>query len=636
MRAPDLQALLGEGDCLIVVPPFAGLDRPSLAAHTLQACAAQAGFQTRVLYANLLLAATIGDTTYQATCYAPTSALLGERFFARSAYRVPPLGRNDPIIGAAITNFSGKVDLSPEDIRALEARITEWADEIAATIAALGFPIIGFTTTFEQTAASVALLNRIKAVAPSTIALLGGANCEGEMAEGILSLPAQIDYIFSGESEEVFPAFLRDIAAGRRPSGRTIRGNPCRVLDSVPLPNFSEFFEQRDAFLPQSVYASADMLWLPYEGSRGCWWGQKHHCTFCGINGLGMAFRERSPDRVIQDLNTLLQRHGPHRVCMTDNIMPHRFFQTLIPRLRQEVPGLSLFYEQKANLTLEQVAALVQAGIKLIQPGIEALSSDLLKRMDKGVTARQNIALLRYARSAGLEMNWNLLYGFPGDGANEYRRTLALLPFLRHLQPPTDLCRLSIDRFSPYFSAYSTYGIRSVRPMESYDSILPDGADASKIAYHFHGDYDSAVLSDPALLSSLEADVETWKKHWESDEDQPPVLAIVALNEDQFVALDTRGLPNTLPVQFVGREQAAAALTAHPMSNDDHTTRWAREHSLAIEYEGWHVPLATASLEIFAEFEKQARAQRRAAEPATLPLVQLGQCSVREIVEVAE
>ncbi len=72
------------------------------------------------------------------------------------------------------------------------------------------------------------------------------------------------------------------------------------------------------------------------------------------------------------------------------------------------------------------------------------------------------------------------------------------------------------------------------------------------------------------------------------------------------------------------------------MSNDDDTTRWAREHSLAIEYEGWHVPLATASLGIFAEFEKQARAQRRASEPAPLTLAPLGQCSVREIVEVAE
>jgi ribosomal peptide maturation radical SAM protein 1 len=607
MGTPDLHGLLGEGDALIVVPPFAGLDRPSLAAHTLQACGAAAGFRVRVFYANLVLAATIGDTTYQAICYAPTSELLGERFFARSAYGVPPLGRDDKIIGAAITSLSGKVDLGPEEIRAIEERVAQWADEIAAAIATLGFPVIGFTTTFEQTAASVALLNRIKSLAPSKIALLGGANCEGEMSKGILSLPAQVDYVFSGESEETFPAFLREIADDRNPSSRIVQGNPCRNLDSIPLPDFTEFFQQRDAYLPDSVYASADMLWLPYEGSRGCWWGEKHHCTFCGINGLGMEFRERSSDRVIGDLKTLLERHGPRRVCMTDNIMPHRFFKTLIPRLGSEVPGLSLFYEQKANLTLEQVGELVQAGVKLIQPGIEALSTDLLKRMDKGVTARQNIALLRYARAAGLEMNWNLLYGFPGDGAEEYRRTLELLPYLRHLQPPSDLCRLSIDRFSPYFFAYSRYGIRSIRPMDSYNSVLPDAADVPRIAYHFLGDYDSAVLSDPTMLASLEAEVDDWKNRWEADGDQLPTLAIVALGNDQFLALDSRGLENTLPVQFIGRTQAAAALTARPMRDDDQTSRWARACSLAVEYEGWHVPLATASLDVFAEFERQSR-----------------------------
>jgi len=623
MSTVDLRALLGEGDALIIIPPFAGLDRPSLAAHTLQSCAALSGFRVRVFYANFSLAKEIGDTSYEAICYGPTSALLGERFFARSAYGLPSLGRDEPLIEAAVKDLSGQVDLSPEFIRALEGRVDQWCDEIAVMVASLNFPVIGFSTTFEQTAASVALLNRIKALAPSKIALLGGANCEGEMAEGILSLPVDVDYVFSGESEETFPSFLREVAIGRPPSARIIAGKPCRNLDSVPLPDFTEFFQQRDQTLSESVYASAEVLWLPYEASRGCWWGEKHHCTFCGINGQGMEFRERSADRVIEDLRALVQRHGVPRVCMTDNIMPHRFFRTLIPRLGQEVPGLEMFYEQKANLTLEQVAALANAGVKIIQPGIEALSTDLLKRMDKGVTARQNIALLRYARSVGVEMNWNLLYGFPGDAADSYRRTVELLPHLRHLQPPSAPCRLSIDRFSPYFFASSRYGIRSIQPMDSYASVLPDGADARKIAYHFLGDYDSDVLSDASLLKSLEEGVAVWRSYWEGAEGQPPVLTILSLDEDQFMVVDTRGLDHTVGMQFIDREQAAAALTGRALGEDDATSRWARGCGLAVEYEGWHVPLATASTEVLAEFEKQARTRDRVHEPEAMPLVQL-------------
>ena len=33
---------------------------------------------------------------------------------------------------------------------------------------------------------------------------------------------------------------------------------------------------------------------LLYEGSRGCWWGEKHHCTFCGLNAQSMKFRAKA------------------------------------------------------------------------------------------------------------------------------------------------------------------------------------------------------------------------------------------------------------------------------------------------------------------------------------------------------
>ena len=43
---------------------------------------------------------------------------------------------------------------------------------------------------------------------------------------------------------------------------------------------------------------------IPLETSRGCWWGMKHHCIFCGLNGKQMAFQDKSPDRVAQWFET--------------------------------------------------------------------------------------------------------------------------------------------------------------------------------------------------------------------------------------------------------------------------------------------------------------------------------------------
>jgi len=389
-------------------------------------------------------------------------------------------------------------------------------------------------------------------------------------------------------------------------------------MDAIPLPDFTEFFIQRSAALPGSTLAKPEATWLPYEASRGCWWGEKHHCTFCGINGQGMAFRQRSPERVVDDLRALTARHQLNRVCMTDNIMPHSYFRTLIPTLGEQVPGLYLFYEQKANLTLDQVVALKRAGVALIQPGIEALSSDLLNRMDKGVSAKQNVALLRYAIAAGMMMNWNLLYGFPGDTEAEYRGTLQLIRQLHHLQPPVDLCGLSIDRFSPYHFAFSRYGIRSIQPMPSYTSILPDHADIGKVAYHFIGDYDSGILSNDVLLEEIQAEIRKWQESWRSKdgdakENDAPMLAVIEFSADSYMVMDTRCLDGQPKVMFLDARQVAPALVAHSLDRDDALSREARSRLLAVEYEGWHLPLATAVPPVLARFEQLAR-------PSALPL----------------
>ena len=89
---------------------------------------------------------------------------------------------------------------------------------------------------------------------------------------------------------------------------------------------------------------------------------------------------------------------------MTDSIMPYAYFRTLLPLLAAERLGAIIFYEQKANLSLPHILALHRAGITSIQPGIESLSSRLLTLMDKGVQARQNLMLLRFARAADVDV----------------------------------------------------------------------------------------------------------------------------------------------------------------------------------------------------------------------------------------
>ena len=106
MMPPEPRVQLRPADALVIVPPFAGLDRPSLGVHVLQACAKARGVTVSVLYANLLLGGEVGEPTYQAVCYGPSGALLGERFFAAAAFGIPPFGFDN----AYVSYFSDRSD----------------------------------------------------------------------------------------------------------------------------------------------------------------------------------------------------------------------------------------------------------------------------------------------------------------------------------------------------------------------------------------------------------------------------------------------------------------------------------------------------------------------------------------------
>lgn len=614
MLPTDLAKHLPEADALIIVPPFAGIDRPSLGAHVLQACAREKGFEVRILYANLLLAAKIGELDYEAICFASTSNLLGERYFAHAAYDVSPgVYRGDrKKSDRPLRNPQNHVPpVGWEKFAEWASAAGDWAQALAEKLTQCRFPVIGCTSTFEQTAASISLLKRIKALRPDIITVMGGANCEGPMAKGVRSLTSDLDYVFSGESEVNFPEFLAQVKAGKRPDEHVFYGSPCHDLDKLPTPDFTEYYAQLADFLPDSEISKSGNMWLPYESSRGCWWGEKHHCTFCGINGGGMVFRQKSPDRVISELQQLCRQHPTNKVCMVDNIMPHTYFDSLLPRLAEELPDLHMFYEQKANLTIERVALLKSSGVQVIQPGIEALSTPLLRLMKKGVSAAQNIALLRYARIVDLAVNWNLLYAFPGDRLEWYASTAELMPLLRHLNPPTGLCHLSIDRFSPYFERPHEYQITNLQAMPPYFDVLPDQVDHHQIAYHFEGAYSSESREHPEFMKEIEKAIEEWREVWKPTDKALPVLEVAPLSNDLFLVADSRGLPDSPEFEFVNLARASIALVGPTILSGPEEADWALKRKVCVELDGNIVPLATAPAGVLHSLEEAVRVVRR-------------------------
>jgi ribosomal peptide maturation radical SAM protein 1 len=179
--------------------------------------------------------------------------------------------------------------------------------------------------------------------------------------------------------------------------------------------------------------------------------------------------------------------YGIKKLYFVDLILPHRFFESLLPRLARADLGLTIFYEVKSNLTYHQIELLASAGVRLLQPGIESLSTPILRLMRKGVTGFQNLRLLKWAAELGVDVAWNLLYDFPGEDKGEYTQMAALVPLISHLQPPHAGCRrVRIDRFSPLFSDKDRFGHKSLSPYPAYETVfgLPPER-LGKLAYYF-------------------------------------------------------------------------------------------------------------------------------------------------------
>ena len=572
-----VRSMFPGGDALLIVPPFSGFERPSLGLHVLQAVARAAGFKVDILNANVHFAAAYGENPYTDICYAPTGILSGEKFFAPIAFP----GKVKPFYKPEILGFA-----------------LEWVNNLADFVAELPYPIVGCNTMFEQLNCSVAILDRIKKIQPETVTILGGAQCEDEMAEGILSLGKGIDHIFQGESEANFVAFLRSFRAGKQDLRPLIQGSPLQDMEGLPDVDYTSFFDQFEAMCPESEILKSNMFWLPLEGSRGCWWGQKHHCTFCGINGNGMGYRKKTATKMFGEIEKHASVSGVQNILMVDNIMPHEYFDTLLPDLADSSFQLRIFYEQKANLTARRMEAISKAGITIIQPGIESLSDDLLVMMKKGVKSWQNINALRHARMYDVHVNWNLLHSFPGDKAQHYTNMEKLIPKIHHLCPPSGLNKLSVDRFSPYFDNADQYGVTNIRPMRAYFDIFPKDTEFQKIAYHFLADYESEALNVPKLLDPLESLLDDWIEAWEA-QTAPPVLTVAKLGANSFLVTDTRKLAKK-NFQFVDE---ATALTMLFGSLGPETTKmdFCIDNEFCVQTGDVIAPLAVTNASLFKE-----------------------------------
>ena len=181
---------------------------------------------------------------------------------------------------------------------------------------------------------------------------------------------------------------------------------------------------------------------------------------------MGMAYRSKSPARILNEIDALARRYKTRYLGAVDNILDHHHIEGVFGALAAQSKGYKFFYEVKANLRREQIRLLAAGGIRRVQPGIESLNSHILKLMRKGVSGIKNVRLMKWAAYYKMGVAWNLLLGFPGETEEDYEQQLDLIKQISHLPPPLGASRISLQRFSPNFTHAAEIGFDNVRPIE--------------------------------------------------------------------------------------------------------------------------------------------------------------------------
>jgi|CXWL01.1.fsa_nt_gi ribosomal peptide maturation radical SAM protein 1 len=494
-------------DVVLVDMPFGPLERPSLAQGLAAAILRRDGHRVASLSFTIPWAEHLGRDAYVEVANQQPQAtdLLGEWVFGGALFGLDPAAESayvDGILRRRDPFYAEHGSDTPAASDELIARAMTWRAEAPAFVAACAVAVarrhprvVVCTSVFQQHVASLALARQLEALAPDAIVVIAGDNCEGVMGLETARQFPFVDATLVGEGDETLPALVHRVLAGEAwadlPGLATSRcaDNPSPAppvdLDRLPTPDFSDYVAQLAAS-PLAAQVTPQIL---FETSRGCWWGEKSHCCFCGLNGATLAFRSKSAGRALAELRELAEWHPGCSLIAVDNILDMRYFRDLIPALATSGLERELFYEVKSNLRREQLVALRRAGITHIQPGIESFSDQVLGLMGKGVTGLQNIQLLKWCKELGLRPYWSLLWGIPGEDPAAYAGMAELLARLAHLPPPDSSGAVRLDRFSPNFERAADLGLTNLRPYPAAFHVYPLAAEAVvNLAYSFAAD----------------------------------------------------------------------------------------------------------------------------------------------------
>jgi len=311
-------------------------------------------------------------------------------------------------------------------------------------------PLAGNLISFVPHLKTLAIL--IRQHAPEATVALGGSAFT-LFAQRLMEEVPEVDVAVSGEAEAAFPLLLQNLdtpgaVAGalwrtdgacepgpasrsieiglRRRDGRVCTANEpqivyCRDLDSLPLPDWRVFAPAY--YQNQNRYVA----FMGVETKRGC----PNNCRYCLYPVLqGHRLRLRSPERIVDELETLRVDFGIRNVHFTDAVVnqPEDHLRAIckeILRRGLEIGWTGFFRED--TLSEKELDLYTKAGLLTLYFSADGASDHTLRLLGKNLTLEQVLHAGKLAAQSGILSVYHFLVNLPGESRASVDQAYGLL-----------------------------------------------------------------------------------------------------------------------------------------------------------------------------------------------------------------
>jgi ribosomal peptide maturation radical SAM protein 1 len=384
----------------------------------------------------------------------------------------------------------GKILLRDMSFDSLSRQVQEVSEKFIQSVDWRGYGLVGFSICLCQLTASLYFIKKLKKCFPTLFIVVGGSMFTGEAIRHIFNVFPEIDIVVNGEGEiplsrlvsclkdveeeQKIPSIKGIVMPGTIEEENRISFNQMKDLSNLTPPDYSDYFELLASFGSDKNFFPT----LPMEMSRGCWWQNKNDgrkskgCAFCNLNLQWNGYRTKQSEQVVSEIDNLTTTYKTLSVAFTDNLLPLKTSRATFKQIKTLKKDIRLFGEIRATTPAQDLFEMYAAGMQEVQIGIEALSTCLLKKLNKGTTAIQNIEIMKHCEMLGIQNSSNLIIHFPGSDERDVAETLQNLEFTFSFRP-LRMVHFWLGLGSPVWLDPENFGIKALFNHRNYAGIFP-------------------------------------------------------------------------------------------------------------------------------------------------------------------